>query len=228
MFQCKTGDLGPTEFAEEMVKTNGSLKSKVQEVFDNKGTYIIFINIDYVQSQIDLRIKNMREKLRELKLPYSETAQIKIYSLSTIVSWVNNHISAAVFVLNKNGRSLPLGLQTLDEWGNIKEFKDFPFFPDVSRQSFIETIKSEINNPRQVIRLVGLSGLGKSRTVFEAFNGLSEYDSLRSDIVYLDLKDGSENVPSYVANWIRNGLSGILILDNCPLDIHKIVNRIRS
>ena len=87
----------------------------------------------------------------------------------------------------------------------------------------IEGIRQLVRSSRKAIRIVGLSGVGKTRIVqalFEDTIGANPLDN--SLAVYADL--GEEPDPSARGMLERlrvEGHSGIVVLDNCPPDTHN-------
>ena len=87
----------------------------------------------------------------------------------------------------------------------------------------IEGIRQLVRSCGKAVRIVGLSGVGKTRIVqalFEATVGTNPLE--RTLAVYADL--GEEPYPSARAMLERlraEGHSGIVILDNCPPDSHN-------
>jgi hypothetical protein len=122
----------------------------------------------------------------------------------------------------------PRGSLLFDEW-EANEVQG-PFFPDARREELIRDLVQTIQQPQSAVRLVGLSGLGKTRTAIEALRQLS--DELKHSLVYIDVGIESGGVAQYASRWVSEGFSGILIADNCPVSLHdqlvKVVLRPQS
>jgi len=80
----------------------------------------------------------------------------------------------------------------------------------------IEALKT----PQRIIRFLGLSGLGKTRILFEIFRATEEtHDSIirSSRVLYFNLNDNENaELPAIIKTIIDNGEDSILIIDNCP------------
>ena len=89
----------------------------------------------------------------------------------------------------------------------------------------IEGIRKLVRSSGKAVRIVGLSGVGKTRIVqalFEANVGTNPLD--RTLAVYADL--GGEPDPSareMLERLRAEGHQGIVVLDNCPPDTHNIL-----
>jgi len=129
-------------------------------------------------------------------------------------------------------QDIPITLTSPDGSLTYKSWYDrdvrMPFFSDESREKIIQTLKT-IVSPRKTIRIIGLSGLGKTRTVIEALNGLN--DSEKKNILYIDATTIG-TIVLHVNDWVSNGYSGILVVDNCPVaehcKLHEAISRPES
>jgi len=85
------------------------------------------------------------------------------------------------------------------------------------------------NNPNS-IRLLGLSGLGKTRILFEVFRAQendSNSQSFSNRVLYVNYNDYSNqiNFPEILAKIKKEKSDAILIVDNCDLDTHRLIVR---
>jgi len=125
-------------------------------------------------------------------------------------------------------KNKPNGALVYDEF--FSKDGNGPFFPDERRKAAIEQLCEALVKPRNIVRIIGLSGLGKTRTALEAVRLLTEEN--RRSVVYIDDASESGNVVSVVNDWVSGGLSGIFIVDNCSVSLHdkilKVVKRPES
>lgn len=87
----------------------------------------------------------------------------------------------------------------------------------------INKIRDVLRTPGHVVRLVGLSGVGKTRLVealFEPAVGANALDP--SLAVYTDVAEGPDPQPGGLASdFIAAGTHAILVIDNCPPVTHR-------
>lgn len=95
------------------------------------------------------------------------------------------------------------------------------------RTPYIENTFSEIleniNNPKTVYRICGLSGIGKTRMLFECFNnmGTGETSGAINKILYIDVKEQDDKeVVKAVKELLIREENKILIIDNCTKELH--------
>ena len=77
--------------------------------------------------------------------------------------------------------------------------------------------------PHGVVRLVGLSGVGKTRLVQALFDSRVGEESLDPTLaIYTDMADEPDPQPTGMAlDLIATRARAILVIDNCPPDLHQ-------
>ena len=218
-FQNKATDMDPADCAKEIVNRDGSMKRMVENVLDNGGAYILFTNQELnTEQKIPKRIQKIREKLTELGKPYANTATIEIYDAAKIEGWVNKFVPAIVAVLNWVGRPLERGLKTWEDWSQYDEYQRFSFVADAERKAALESLKGLLIEQKKCARIIGLSGLGKTRLAFEVFRDVNDYDDISKRVVYVD--SATHATLGLVRDWVQCGLEGIVVIDNCDVSLH--------
>lgn len=220
-FQVKATDMGPKKCSKEIIDKNGMVKPMVDNALSSGGAYIIFNSRKVNRQGKKRRIDSIREKLNELEKPYADTAIIEVYDAGTIQGWVNKYFSAVVAVSSWIKRPLIAGMQSWKEWAAMDDFFRFGFVPDEKRSKAIEQLRDQLSEPRKVARLVGLSGLGKTRLAFETLRPTGNIDYLHGKAVYIDASYGVKALAARVSDWVRCQFEGILVIDNCDLGLHK-------
>lgn len=226
MFQCKATDMGPTDCAKELLQKNSNkLKPRVESVLDASGSYILFTSQALNGNLISERIIKMREAIRTAGKTYADTADLHIYDANKVSDWTNKYLAAVVAVSLWRGRPLLQGILTWEEWSNYNDHFHFPFVPSGETDGYSQQLQQVLSEPRQVARIVGLSGLGKTRLALETFRPSSEAvcgsRGLHYRVVYLDAGQGIPPLSATISDWRRLALEGILVVDNCDLSLHK-------
>lgn len=225
LFQCKDTDTSRENCRKEVLKTdNITVKERVDDVLSRGGSYILFCTTSCTGKMESERISGFRDGFSDANKPYASTADIYIYDANKISNWVNEYVSAIALVKNFIGPIIPDGLKTWDEWsGYINDVTDF-VSDDILNKYIIEIRKHFLNNGK-VARIVGLSGIGKSRLALEIFrppkdisDGIEQY-SLSSSCVYI--KEAKDELPDILGQFVRHNLSSTIIVDDCDYNIHK-------
>src|SRR6202044_357630 len=87
----------------------------------------------------------------------------------------------------------------------------------------VDELRDDLVQPGKTVRLAGLSGVGKTRLVQALFDGrLGSRPLSPSLAVYTNLSDNPDPQPIGLASaLIANRMRAILIVDNCPPDLHR-------
>lgn len=223
LFQCKATNTGRANCKKEFLTNNGEIKKRVDEVLSQGGSYILFCHTDCTGKMIKERIKGFREALTLAQKTYSKSADIQIYDANKISNWVNDYISAITLVLEYVNRSMIRGLSTWDHKEGFSDFK-MKYVADDILNGHLKQLRDHFTGVRKVARLVGLSGLGKTRLAFEmcrppASSDVLSQQALSAESVFIDAKY-NQDLPSLLNDWVVQGLSGTIIVDNCDSKLH--------
>ncbi|QTD33272.1 hypothetical protein [Pseudomonas fluorescens] len=224
LFQNKATEIGPAAYGKELLTEKGDIKNQVDTVLSNNGSYVVFTTQELNKKQKNARISSLRETLKNKNKKYHDTCELLIYDASDIAGWVNCYITTVVAVQHWSGRPVERGLKTFELWSQHEDFSVLPFFDASSRTAIVESLRNELPNPKSCLRIMGLSGLGKTRTAFEVFAGNS---SLQNLVVYVDANHAPQ-IDALVADWVSLGFRAILVIDNCEYRLHeRLVKEVR-
>jgi len=233
-FQVKKPDMQGAKIIAEM-RPKGAIRPVIQKLADEAGAYII---VSSTGSTADGALSNRQNALREALDGVSNADQLytDFYDRTRLATWVRCHAGLVVWVRTKVGRALsgwqPYGAWSGDPLGAETEYLlddklrlHLGDRRDASGQSIIEVmdeLRDELAQPGKILRLVGLSGVGKTRLVQALFETTVGARPLPADFaVYTNLSDDPDPQPIGLASdLIANRKRAILIVDNCPPDLH--------
>lgn len=224
-FQNKATNMRATACANEIVKNDGTIKPMIEQALVNVGSYILFTTQELNNQQKQERINAIRQKLRDIEKPYAETTIIDVYDATKIQGWVNRYMPAIVAVSNWVGRPIENGIITWEEWEKFKDNQEFDFIADDAREDAINGLRSLLSDKKRSARIIGLSGLGKTRLALEVCRDTSEIDYFSKRVAYID-SEYIQNLPGLLISWVRKGLEGLIVVDNCDLSLHKALKRV--
>lgn len=113
-------------------------------------------------------------------------------------------------------------VQTIKDWGRgERSFRD-PFFSNERLESYMQSIRENIksNNFSKSTRILGLSGLGKTRLVFECLSQCTDYDG---DIYYCDVSFQVDEVVIFLKKEIERKGKICFVVDSCELRLHNLL-----
>jgi len=214
----------------------GTVRPVLQELANLSGAYII---VSAKGSTADLPLKKRREAMRHAvaALPNGSSLHLDFYDRNQVAAWVELYPAITAWVWHKLGKPLR-GWKGFENWSAPAEPIDAEFIMDEGcRLHDVRAMKSEgltveegIGRIREVLsreggtsRLIGLSGLGKTRLTQALFDTRIGKGALDPGMVmYTDLSD--EPTPSprdLINNLVHEASRTIVIIDNCNPETHR-------
>jgi len=122
------------------------------------------------------------------------------------------------------------------EWSSwqkhINNGKTVNFVKSKTLEGKLSAIRDLSRKEKSIVRIVGLSGLGKTRLVYEAFNPdcLKKGKNLFENILYADINSfGTDSLITTLQRLSENHERKIIIIDNCDHSTHhELVKYIQS
>jgi hypothetical protein len=239
-FQVKKQDMPASEIAKEM-RPKGTPRAVIQALADNGGAYIIASSEG---STADVALTRRREAMAEATKDLVNANQLFVdfYDRTRLASWVRTHAGLIVWIRNAIGRVIP-GWEPFDAWAFPEGGKDAEYLlddgvrigarpartdADLTAAAGVASIREILRQPRSVVRLVGLSGVGKTRFVQALFDSrIGEHGLDPSLAVYTNMNNAPDPQPiSLASDLIANGTRAILIIDNCASELHGRLSEI--
>lgn len=245
-FQVKATKMGVGEIESEMLK-GGKLRPSIEKLIEGGGGYIIATSDSAPDEEHNKRLKRMQDCVDGV-LKNGQEAHVAYCDRKVLAAWVNDYPSIVPWVHLKTQGGPLHGWEPYGQWATSKRMNDGrypPFLPD-KKARFIDprhrgrtfNLIDGIERVREVlrkgierageedgkpVRLVGLSGVGKTRFVqalFEEDVGSDALDPVLA--VYADV--GRETIPSpavVLGRLISSNKPAVLIMDNCDPKWHS-------
>jgi hypothetical protein len=238
-YQSKAEDMPRGKILKEM-RPADSLRASIQELAVLSGAYII------VSSKGSVSYSALRERKRAMSdavagLHNADNLLLDFYDRGRVATWVRDHPGIVLWVRGKLGKAIP-GWRPYDDWPVSNEGADAPYLVDdalriqgpglrgqsVSALKGIELIRAILSRGRGIVRLVGLSGTGKTRLAEALFDGRVGEGSLPPELaIYTNLSDSPSPQPEAVATeLIAQKRRQVLVIDNCPPELHNRLSAI--
>lgn len=233
VFQAKKHKM-PKAAIEKEMGTGKDLSSIISEQAKKQGSYIIVsLGDDCSPSGKVGRLKAMWDAVEDD--PNKSNLHLDFYDRSKLIQWLRQHPSVMLWVKGKLGQGYS-GWQPYGAWSNPPQGVTDTLIsaPGVSItlpsgkgqklkvDEAISPMRALIRSTNKAVRITGLSGVGKTRIVQALFDETVGTDALdRTVAIYVDT--GAEPVPSATAmldKLIAEGRRAIMILDNCPSELH--------
>ena len=233
-FQVKKTDFTPGLIGPEMRPTN-QLRPSISELIEEEGSYIIASSgSDTSDSALTSRLTAMQSAVEEHK--DHERLHLDFYDRNRLATWTRNHPGLVLWVRQSIGRSIP-GWQSYGAWAVSPDNERDEYLVDdnarlhmgivdangIDATQGIERIRDILRQSRKVVRLVGLSGVGKTRLVQALFDERVGGKPLDTDlVVYTDMNDNPSPQPTaMISDLIASRTRAIVVVDNCAPDLHR-------
>ena len=228
-FQLKAGRVRPAAAGREVLdRTGRTVKDMVQPVLEAGGHYIMLCGHQYARKGIESRERRIREALRTAGLEI-DSEQVDFRDADQIAAWVNRHPSVAVWLKEQTQPGALGPFRSWSHWAGRPEHDHSPWVEDERLPALRAHLGSRVAEPRSVFRIVGLSGIGKSRLTLEAL-GPTEADeakgrSLGDMVMYADESEvGSAAVNDIVQKLADSRERAIVVVDRCAPETHRILD----
>ena len=152
----------------------GGVKDMVRSALEVGGHYIMLCAHPYNGKEINDRKTRIRKALRHAGMTIKDE-QVDFRDAEQIATWVNSHPAVATWVKeHTHGTIGPF--RSWSHWAGCAEHNQSPWVEDARLSALRDRLREIVATPRQVLRLVGLSGVGKSRLVLEALRAMESED----------------------------------------------------
>lgn len=109
---------------------------------------------------------------------------------------------------------------------SLLRYEEYSKYPFVSAKKLDEIIGVLRDEEEMTIMLTALSGMGKTRLLYEAFS--NQYDL--NNCFFVKYYEASENICREAERILKNKIEefGVLIIDDCPLNLFEEICKLRN
>lgn len=239
-FQVKKPDMPRGEILGEM-KPDGVVRPVIINLAKEAGAYII---VSSTGSTAHSALKNRQTAMAEAIADIADASKLALdfYDRSRVATWLRDHPGLIPWTRSLIGKSIP-GWQSFGSWSRAPGGVDDSFLFDaetriktvhekdgegVSATAGIDRIRDVLHQPGQVVRLVGLSGVGKTRLCEALFDPTVGVNSLDPALAYYTNVAEEPDPPpiGLASDLIAANRRAILVIDNCPFALHSDLARV--
>ena len=225
-FQLKSGKISSAQAAGDVLTTGGGVKEMVHSVLRDGGHYVMLCSRPYTQKQIEDRKSRIRDALRGTGMTIDDD-QVDFRDADQIAIWANSHPFVSIWIKEHIQPGTIGPFRSWSHWAGRPEHDRSPWVDDDRLLILQARLRDPVSEPRKVVRVVGLSGVGKSRLVLEALGGKEDKAAgcFLSDIVMYAVRPevGREAIDSVVQNLADTGMRAVLVVDNCDPASHQVL-----
>ena len=231
-YQVKKSNIQPAGIKTEM-KPKGLLRESIKKLIKEQGAYIIVSAKSVSKVFLERRLDAMRKSVS--REPNQKKLHLDFLDGSRLASWVRKHPSVILWLRKKIDQQLR-GWQPFANWSGNPGTPSEQYIPDdglrlrqatdaegkeMDSISGLLKFRALLSTQGVSLRLTGLSGVGKTRFVQALFDPIGENPLNKNLAIYTDMSDGPDPDPKALAEQlIAQGAQAILIVDNCPPELH--------
>ena len=238
--QVKKPDMPRKEILKEM-RPKGVLRPVIHDLAVAGGAYVI---VSSTGSTSDSALTDRRNAMAEAikGTPAEGKLALDFYDRSRIATWVRDYPGLISWVRARIGKATP-GWQSYGSWSLAPAGVDASYIADgqariltgnkdeddgVSAIEGINRIRKILATPGHVVRLVGLSGVGKTRLAEALFDASVGEDALDPSLaIYTNEADEPNPPPAGLASdLIAKRTRAFLVVDNCTPDLHRRISEV--
>lgn len=230
-FQVKKPDMARTAITSEM-RPGGSIRPVISELASSSGAYVIVsANGSTAETGLRSRRSAMRDALAEVT--GADQLHTDFYDRTRIATWIRSHPGVATWMRERIGRPL-VGWRAYGAWSSPTEDVQSEYLLDdalrlhlgqstLAVHEGIDALRDALAQPGKVVRLVGLSGVGKTRFVQALFDARIGTRALPPSLaIYTSLPDSINPAAIGLASQlVATRTRAIMVIDNCPPSLHQ-------
>jgi hypothetical protein len=236
VFQAKQCKMPRSSILAEMGKAG--VVQLLGELASVDGAYVIVSGESATKMMLEDRIAAMRQAVGLIS--NSHRLALDFYDQTTIASWVRRHDTLIHWVLERVGRPSS-GWRTYGYWASGRGTVEDCYLLDTRAKLIppgstgepvpivegIQQLRSRLSNSQRAVRLVGLSGVGKTRLVQALFDPRIGSEALnKHQVYYADGSLATQPDPVQRADQLIAGRhSAFLVIDNCSEELHRAINQ---
>ena len=233
-YQAKAEKMPASKIRSEM-RPGGVVRPAIRDLADRSGAYIIVSSKDSTSADA---LQRRREAMKQAvsDLPNAAALKVDFYDRKRLETWLRDHLGTTLWARERIGKpihewrshgnwsQIPMGAGTgylLDNELRIRT--DVREAPEMTAVDGINLMRDRLREPGGVVRLVGLSGVGKTRLAEALFDPTLGENSLDPDLAaYTDVAKDPSPEPNHLASeLIAAQRKAILVIDNCRPEMHR-------
>ena len=224
-FQLKSGPVSPSGAAQDVITTEGGVKEMVAGALSAGGHYILICTASFTQKEIQRRKGAILASLRKAELVV-EDEQVSFWDADQVASWTNLHPSVVAWVRESTQSAGTDPFRSWDHWSGRSEHDLHGWVDDERLPGLRGWLRDRLSSPRTASRIVGLSGVGKTRLALEALgsneDSALDESSMREIVLYAAASETpAETIIEAAQRLADMGAGVVVVVDDCPPETHR-------
>ena len=224
-FQLKATAITPAAAGKDVLTKKGEIQPMIKSVLAAGGRYVMLVSHPSVKQSMMAHEIAIRARLKAKGLSFNDD-QVAVRDAAQIAMWVNAFPSVAAWLLGQTQPGLTGPFRDWSHWAGRHEHDSSPWVDDTRLDPFRAELRRLVGAPRGVARVVGPSGVGKSRLTLEALGPDAAEEvsglTLSSLVLYaVESEAGSAAIKSATQNLADAGACAVVVVDRCDQETHE-------
>lgn len=240
IYQVKAEPFGKPKIPGEMAP-KGALRPAISDLAGKSGAYVLVSTRDDLS---DLSLSERKQAMADCLEEHGLGGRVFLdfYDSRKVADWTENHPAIVAWVRNELGKPLG-GWRPYGPWAYHEKSVDDEYLLDdkvkilvpntekgIGVIDAINRLRGDLSKSNSSVRIVGLSGVGKTRLIQALFDNRIATTNLSLDqdnVLYTDLSDNPSPQPTAMLEaLILEGLESVVVVDNCGQDVHQKLTEI--
>ena len=224
-FQLKSGPVSPSVAAKDVITSEGGVKEMVQGALSEGGHYILICTAQFTQREIQGRKQAILDSIRGAGVEVKDE-QVSFWDADQVASWTNFHPSVVAWVREITQSAGTEPFRSWDHLSGRSEHDLHGLVDDERLPALRGWLRDRLGLLRTASRVVGLSGIGKTRLALEALgpNGDSAVDdsSMREIVLYaVESETSADRIVEGAQRFADMGARLVVVVDDCSPETHR-------
>lgn len=251
IFQSKATDPEPAGWKKEVWTKSSQKKGAQRQLNDalikciqEGGSYVGFTSAVLIGHKLDRRIDAIKKGIQEAGADPDNIKAIDIYDANKISQWVSQHPAVAIWLNEKQSGLALRDFKTISQLGEKPDISLIPKIEDKTSRFRLNThnqstgsennqlkpltfeqaeeyLLNHIADSQKFARIIGSSGIGKTRFVYEILRGGKTIAGivLSASIVYCEGQRIQNEVIHLVRSLSSSKSSALLVIDDCSREL---------
>ena len=221
-FQIKCGAVTPAKARNEVLTKDGQIKPLIHDVLEAGGFYVLLCTSSFTEKKTQRITDSILDSLQAHGCPISPT-RIRVQDADQLAIWINHYPTLVTTLKELSSPNSTGPFRSFEQWIKQKDHVLSPFVQDARLPALRSRLVDHLSQPGEVVRILGASGIGKSRLVLESLKSTDVRGlPLSLFVLYADEYEVEQTaIFGAVRVLADTAARAIIVADNCAPDTHQ-------
>jgi len=137
------------------------------------------------------------------------------YVVLELEKFIKSHLKLDKYIIRASS--------TYKSWRKLDRHHHLEYVEDAKRKSALTALEQALNSETPLVRLTGLSGLGKSRLIVEY---IEKFNIPEEKILIYDASVDPTDIKNTLLKACESEIDALFIIENCGVNLHNTIQRL--